>query len=272
MQVVACVPCDLDLEPLIERGISDYYFGHTPVFWNRSYSSVNSINRRYQPASQIGSLSAIERLLKKKWSKPVRFFLALNNHLYTDGQIKKILFYFKGIFESGLAGVICADIGLFIALRDKFAYLRIHASLGAPCLNSGSVGFFKDLGASRVILDRTLTVDEAASIRKENSDIELEMFALQQGCPHAEGICSNNHDSNSICMSKLQGYLFSKPITTDSMDPLLRLHLLSNIGIDFVKIPRLAWRGAKAVEMLEMYDDLLSFLNMLNSFTMPYIE
>ncbi|MDP2905028.1 MAG: U32 family peptidase [Candidatus Omnitrophota bacterium] len=273
MRIITYVPTDLVLKPFIDIGITDYYFGHVPFFWKRSYSLANSINRRYQFEGQIGPLRSIEGLLAKKWGKPLNFFLALNNHLYTQGQIEKIISYFKGLFQTGLAGVICADIGLIIALHEQFPHLKIHVSLGAPCLNSESVKFFKSMGAGRVILDRLITIEEARSIRDKNPGIELEMFAFQEGCPHTEGVCAHRHDQNTNCLANINRYLSPKiDIQACKMDPLLRLHLLFNIGIDYIKIPRLCNRGATTAQMLDMYGSFFSFINLLNGFVMPHIE
>jgi hypothetical protein len=267
MKIISYVPSDYRLTPLIDKGITEYYFGHIPFFWRRTYSLINSINRRYQLEGQINSQRILEKLLTKNWGKSIKFFLALNNHLYTQRQIEKILSYFKNLFQRRLEGVICADVGLMIALRNQFPHLKIHVSLGAPCLNSEAIKFFKKIGAKRIILDRSITVAEVRSLRNENPDIGLEAFAFQQGCPHAEGVCTHHHGRDCVCLANILSCFPPKiDIKNYYMDCLLRLHLLFTIGVDYIKIPRLAEKGATSIEMLDMYGKIISFIQLLNSF------
>ncbi|MEK6646228.1 MAG: hypothetical protein AABY84_06115, partial [Candidatus Firestonebacteria bacterium] len=65
MEIVAYVPSDYNLTPLIDKGITEYYFGHIPFFWRRTYSLINSINRRYQLEGQITQLRLLEKVLTK---------------------------------------------------------------------------------------------------------------------------------------------------------------------------------------------------------------
>lgn len=259
------MPSDYDLAPLIDRGITEYYFGHVPPFWLNKYSMINSINRRYQLEGQMGSLRNLKKLLEKNHGARIKFFLALNNHLYTQDQIDQILSYFKGLFLGGLEGVICADVGLMRVLKSRFSSLKIHTSLGAPCLNSEAVKFFKKLGVERVILDRSVTVAEAAMIRTKNPDIELEAFSEQTGCPHTEAVCTHYHGRNCVCLANI--YRFAVPpadIKSFYMDLFSRLHSLYKIGIDYVKISRPSNKGMTGKEILQRYETTFSFIRALS--------
>jgi len=46
MRIISPLPADCHLEPLINQGITEFYFGQIPYFWRRRYSLLNSINRR----------------------------------------------------------------------------------------------------------------------------------------------------------------------------------------------------------------------------------
>jgi hypothetical protein len=259
MKIITFVPSDHVLSPLIDQGIAEYYFGHIPPYWKRSYSLINSINRRYQFKGQEGSLKVIFDLLKRNWGFPVKFFLALNNHLYTQAQIESILIYFKELFRAGLDGVICADVGLMSALRERFPHLKIHVSLGAP------IRFFEALGAERIILDRLVSVEEAAALRRKNRDIGLEAFVLQQGCLHSEGVCTHHHGRGCVCLANVHRFLSPKvDIGYENADPLFRLRSLAEAGVDHIKIPRLADRGATASEILKEYGGVIAFIRKLN--------
>ncbi len=267
MKIMSFIPADCNLAPLIDRGITEYYFGHIPAFWQRKYSMINSINRRYQLEGQMGSMRNLKKLLAKDHGVRIKFFLALNNHLYTQDQIDQILLYFKDLFLGGLEGVICADIGLMGALKSRFSSLKIHASLGTPCLNSEAVRFFKKLGVARIVLDRSVAVKEAAIIRTENPDIELEVFSDQTGCPHTEAVCTHHHGSNIVCLEKVCRFT-DPPVEIKSllMDRFSRLHSLFKIGIDYVKIPRPPNKGMTSGEMLREHEKIFSFIQGLNKY------
>jgi len=67
--------------------------------------------------------------------------------------------------------------------------VQIHVSTQTNTLNYESVKFWKDLGASRVILARELPIKDIAEIRKQVPDIELECFVHGAQCVSFSGRC-----------------------------------------------------------------------------------
>jgi hypothetical protein len=60
--------------------------------------------------------------------------------------------------------------------------------------------FFRDLGASRIILPRQTSVREAVAIAAAVPDVEIETFVLNDGCVFEEGLCSTLHEAGPICL------------------------------------------------------------------------
>lgn len=85
--------------------------------------------------------------------------------------------------------VIVSDFGIFNLVKKRMPNVDIHVSTQTNTLNYESVKFWKDLGASRVILARELAIKDIAEIRKQVSDIELECFVQGAQCVSFSGRC-----------------------------------------------------------------------------------
>ena len=84
---------------------------------------------------------------------------------------------------------IVSDFGIFNLLRKSAPNVPIHVSTQTNTLNYESVKFWKDLGATRVILARELPIKDIAEIRKNVPDIELECFVHGSQCVSFSGRC-----------------------------------------------------------------------------------
>ncbi|MFP4490003.1 MAG: peptidase U32 family protein [Spirochaetaceae bacterium] len=88
-----------------------------------------------------------------------------------------------------LDGCIVSDIGAFSLIRRYIPKMRFHLSTQANCLNSEAVKAYRDLGFSRIILARELTLGEIEKIRRDVPDIELEAFVHGAMCLAYSGRC-----------------------------------------------------------------------------------
>ncbi len=69
------------------------------------------------------------------------------------------------LLDLGIRTVIVNDIGILGALRRRFPALRVTASIGCGAQSVGDVAFFRDLGASGVVLPGTIGPDEIREMR-----------------------------------------------------------------------------------------------------------
>jgi putative protease len=90
----------------------------------------------------------------------------------------------------GVDAVILADVGV-LALAKRYApHVKVHISTQASVVSYQSAAAWHDLGASRVILARELSLDEIALIRaKAPRTLELEAFAHGAMCVSYSGRC-----------------------------------------------------------------------------------
>ena len=89
----------------------------------------------------------------------------------------------------GADAVILADIGLADYAARHHPNLRRHLSVQASASNPAAIRFYREeLGVSRVVLPRVLTIDEIARLNAA-IDVETEVFVFGGLCVMAEGRC-----------------------------------------------------------------------------------
>ncbi len=121
--------------------------------------------------------------------KGVRVYVACNtmprNH--EVAALPEYLEYLDGI---GADAVIAADVGTLALCRRYAPRVRIHISTQAGVTNYESARAWFDLGASRVILARELSLDEIRELRgKTPPALELEAFVHGAMCVSFSGRC-----------------------------------------------------------------------------------
>ena len=93
------------------------------------------------------------------------------------------------VIDMGPDALIMSDPGLIMLVRENFPDIDIHLSVQANAVNWATVKFWKQMGLTRVILSRELSIDEIAEIRQHVPDIELEIFVHGALCMAYSGRC-----------------------------------------------------------------------------------
>ena len=96
--------------------------------------------------------------------------------------------YIQFLDASGVDGVIVSDLGVYRIIREVAPTLPIHISTQANNTNWSSVLCWQELGASRVVLARELSLADIKIIR-EKVNIELEAFVHGAMCISYSGRC-----------------------------------------------------------------------------------
>lgn len=97
--------------------------------------------------------------------------------------------YFAFLQGAGADAAIISDPGVFYACKKAAPKLAVHISTQANVTNKYAVKFWKEQGASRVILARELSLAEIAQIHSFVPDIELEAFVHGAMCISYSGRC-----------------------------------------------------------------------------------
>jgi len=96
--------------------------------------------------------------------------------------------YIKFLCENHADAVIISDLGVYRIVREVAPDLPIHISTQANNTNWSSVLCWQELGASRVVLARELSLAEIDTIRQK-VDIQLEAFVHGAMCISYSGRC-----------------------------------------------------------------------------------
>ncbi|MCS4488314.1 peptidase U32 family protein [Streptococcus sciuri] len=104
--------------------------------------------------------------------------------------------WFRELRDMGLDAVIVSDPALIVICATEAPGLEIHLSTQASSTNYETFEFWKELGLTRVVLAREVSMDELAEIRKR-TNIEIEAFVHGAMCISYSGRCVlSNHMSH----------------------------------------------------------------------------
>ena len=121
----------------------------------------------------------------------VKLYVTTNIYAHNE-DIDKAPEYFKELREIGVDAVLISDPGLFVIARDilKDSNTDIHISTQANNTNYMTYKFWYDMGATRVVAARELSLREIAEIRKQiPEDMEIEAFMHGAMCISYSGRC-----------------------------------------------------------------------------------
>jgi len=118
---------------------------------------------------------------------------ALNEDLL---DLKDLEEYLINLEKAGVDAIITSDFAIIETCKKVCKKLQIHISTQLSSYNHKSLEFFKEMGATRVVLARETTLNEIKEISK-NTNIEIEAFIHGAMCMSISGKCTlSNHMTN----------------------------------------------------------------------------
>jgi putative protease len=120
-------------------------------------------------------------------ARGVKAYVTLNTLVF-DHELEAVSAAVRACADAGVDAVIVQDLGVARLVRALAPSLPIHASTQMTCTDAGAVALAAELGASRVILARELSLDDIAAIRAA-TDVELEVFVHGALCVAYSGQC-----------------------------------------------------------------------------------
>lgn len=115
-------------------------------------------------------------------------YLTLNIFAY-DEDIKSLEETLDVIKNANPHAIILSDFGVYNLVKRNLPSVDIHISTQTNILNTEAVKFWRDMGASRVILARELSLKQIEAIKKAVPDIEVEVFVHGSQCMSYSGRC-----------------------------------------------------------------------------------
>ncbi len=116
-----------------------------------------------------------------------KVYLTINTML-KESEIQELYDYLLPFYERGLDGVIVQDMGVFQCISKCFPGLELHVSTQAGLTGEYGARFFKNLGATRIVPARELSLEEIKEIKKI-VPIEIETFVHGAMCYCYSGQC-----------------------------------------------------------------------------------
>lgn len=117
----------------------------------------------------------------------VKTHLALNI-LIKNNEFEDALKLVEFAYNSGIDAIIIQDLGLAKKVIELFPDLEVHSSTQMTIYNLDGAKKVEDLGFSRCVLARELTISQIENICK-NTDIDIEVFIHGALCISYSGQC-----------------------------------------------------------------------------------
>lgn len=118
-----------------------------------------------------------------------KFYLTLNIFPFDD-QLNGLTEAARIALDAGVDAAIVSDLGAIIALRQKVPDLQVHVSTQASTVNSMAAAHYYELGCTRVILAREVSIERMQTMRNLiPKDLELECFVHGASCMAYSGRC-----------------------------------------------------------------------------------
>jgi putative protease len=161
------------LEAAVRAGADAVYFG------------LQGFNARARATNfDAAELGATMRWLHEHGA---RGYVTLNTLVF-DAELASVEAAVRACAEAGVDAVIVQDLGVARLARAIAPGLAIHASTQMTCTDASSVELAREVGATRVILARELSLEDIAKV-KRGTDVEVEVFVHGALCISYSGQC-----------------------------------------------------------------------------------
>ena len=118
-----------------------------------------------------------------------RMYVTVNSFANND-EIPRLGEYARKLRDIGSDAVIVSDIGALAEIKAGAPDLEAHVSTQANCMNYRAAQVYYDMGASRIVLARELSLEQIAQIRaKVPAELQLEGFIHGAMCMSYSGRC-----------------------------------------------------------------------------------
>lgn len=131
----------------------------------------------------------LEQAVRLCHAKGVKVHVTCNT-LPRNGEVARLPEFLERLDAAGVDAVIVADLGVFRLAQRHAPHVQLHMSTQAGVANYESARMWHELGASRVILARELSMDEVRELRaKTPRELEVETFVHGAMCVSYSGRC-----------------------------------------------------------------------------------
>lgn len=147
------------------------------------------------------SYDMLEKAVSLAHENSVKIYLTCNT-IPTNDEVNKLKGFLKQADEIGVDALIVADLGTIFEAKKLNLKTQLHISTQFGVVNYKTANALYELGATRVVLARELSLEDIKTIRKNTpKDLELECFVHGAVCMSFSGRCLissylTNRDAN----------------------------------------------------------------------------
>lgn len=149
------------------------------------YMGAPAFSARKNAPNSLEDIKEVVGYAHKYWAK---VHIALNTIL-TDSELEEAVELAYKLKDIGIDALIIQDMGLLKRLIESNYDIPLHMSTQCDNYLPLKVNFFNDIGVSRVILARELSIKQIKEIHEQNPNLELECFIHGALCVSMSGQC-----------------------------------------------------------------------------------
>ncbi|MCL6363868.1 U32 family peptidase [Pectobacterium carotovorum subsp. carotovorum] len=158
-----------------------FAYGADAIYAGQPRYSLRVRNNEFNHQTLAQAINEAHELGKK-------FYVVVNIAPH-NAKLKTFLRDLQPVIEMGPDALIMSDPGLIMLVRENFPQMDVHLSVQANAVNWATVKFWQQMGLTRVILSRELSLEEIAEISQNVPDMELEIFVHGALCMAYSGRC-----------------------------------------------------------------------------------
>ncbi|MHB2093550.1 prephenate-dependent tRNA uridine(34) hydroxylase TrhP [Pantoea dispersa] len=158
-----------------------FAYGADAVYAGQPRYSLRVRNNEFTHENLAKGISEAHALGKK-------FYVVVNIAPH-NAKLKTFIRDLTPVIEMQPDALIMSDPGLIMLVREAFPQMPIHLSVQANAVNWATVKFWQQMGLTRVILSRELSLEEIAEIRQQVPEMEIEIFVHGALCMAYSGRC-----------------------------------------------------------------------------------
>lgn len=166
--------------------------GNAAAFYGAVHAGADAV---YMAGSQFGARAYAENFTAEELLECIRYghlmgrkiYLTVNT-LLKNPEMARLYDYLAPFYEAGLDAVIVQDLGVLRFIRTRFPGLKLHVSTQMTVCSHWGASLLKEMGASRIVPARELSLEEIASMRRR-SGVEVEAFIHGAMCYCYSGQC-----------------------------------------------------------------------------------
>ena len=126
----------------------------------------------------------------KHWNsiRPRKIYCAVNRYLHQKN-INDLAKLADLLGDIPIDAFIISDLGFVPTLKSVFPRSELHLSTQANCTNSAAARMYQDMGFSRIVAARELSLEEISEIKASVPEMEIEAFVHGAVCIAYSGRC-----------------------------------------------------------------------------------